>query len=263
MKTIIYYFSATGNSLVLARKIGTGLGNTELVAIPQALHGTINTDVERIGLVFPVYAWGMPRIVLDFVKRLKLQKDQYVFAVATCGAVPGGTLKKLGKLVRKNGGRLAAGFAVKEAAYALLGGGNPLMKLIAKIAKPISRNGAERLPEILTAVQNNQSHRPEISSALINLIATSFYGMALQFFKTADKAFWVNDACTGCQVCARLCPRNNIEIVAGRPTWKHDCELCFGCVQWCPNAAIQYQEGSVGKPRSHNPGVTLDDVLLR
>jgi flavodoxin len=37
METMIFYFSATGNSLAVARSIADGLGNTELVSIPQAM----------------------------------------------------------------------------------------------------------------------------------------------------------------------------------------------------------------------------------
>ncbi|HYH01908.1 MAG TPA: EFR1 family ferrodoxin, partial [Bacillota bacterium] len=114
MKTKIFYFSATGNSLALARKIGAGLGDAELISIPRVLQEPVTIDVERVGLVFPVYAWGMPRIVHDFVKRLQIHTNPYIFAVATCAGVPGGGLKELAKIIRKKGGVLAAGFAVNE-----------------------------------------------------------------------------------------------------------------------------------------------------
>ena len=37
MKTVIYYLSATGNSLYTARFLQTSLENTELRSIPEAL----------------------------------------------------------------------------------------------------------------------------------------------------------------------------------------------------------------------------------
>lgn len=55
MKTEIYYFTGTGNSLVVARDLTKEL-NGELIAIPSVMSKeTINIDAEVIGIVFPVY----------------------------------------------------------------------------------------------------------------------------------------------------------------------------------------------------------------
>jgi flavodoxin len=75
MITQIFYFSATGNSLALARNIAMELGETELISIPKVSGNCVTATAPRIGLVFPVYAWGLPRIVADFIKELKLDKD--------------------------------------------------------------------------------------------------------------------------------------------------------------------------------------------
>ncbi len=58
MKTRIYYFSSTGNSLHVSRVIASGLKDTEIIPIPSVIEGKIETDSTDIGLVFPVYAWG-------------------------------------------------------------------------------------------------------------------------------------------------------------------------------------------------------------
>lgn len=60
-------------------------------------------DGEIIGFVYPVYVWAPPRIVLDFISRLKLRnyKDQYVFSAATCGDDTGNLLKVLRKSLQK------------------------------------------------------------------------------------------------------------------------------------------------------------------
>ena len=115
MKTSIYYFSGTGNSLAVARSIANELGETDVIPIPKAMHGDPDLAAPRLGLVFPVYVWGLPRTVADFVKQLKPHNGQYVFAVTTCGGTPGGTLLQLQRLLRKNGSDLDAGFVVREA----------------------------------------------------------------------------------------------------------------------------------------------------
>ena len=100
--------------MAATRSIAAGLGEAELISIPTVMAGRINAAAPKIGLVFPVYAWGLPRIVADFVKKLKLNKEQYVFAVATSGGTPAGTLRQLQKMLQQSGADWAAGFVVKK-----------------------------------------------------------------------------------------------------------------------------------------------------
>src|SRR5690554_2082546 len=52
MKTVIYYFTGTGNSLAAARKVAAALGETELVPIASLAitPGTITPDADRVGI---------------------------------------------------------------------------------------------------------------------------------------------------------------------------------------------------------------------
>lgn len=96
MNTTIFYFSATGNSLNIARNIADKLGNCELIPIAKAIRNEkISTNTSRIGFIFPVFAWGMPRIVEEFVNKLNINNNAYIFAVASCVAIQGNTLKDL------------------------------------------------------------------------------------------------------------------------------------------------------------------------
>ena len=87
MKTVIYYFTGTGNSLAAARKIAAALGDTELVPIASlaGTHGEIAPGAERVGIAFPVYFAGLPAMVASFAARLRPGQARYVFAVATYG----------------------------------------------------------------------------------------------------------------------------------------------------------------------------------
>jgi len=67
MKNVIYYFTGTGNSLAVAKKIAAALGECELVPI-ASLRDTpaIAPDAERVGIVCPVYFLGLPLMVAEF-----------------------------------------------------------------------------------------------------------------------------------------------------------------------------------------------------
>ncbi|MDD5488961.1 MAG: hypothetical protein PHH49_08415 [Candidatus Omnitrophica bacterium] len=38
---------------------------------------------------------------------------------------------------------------------------------------------------------------------------------------------------------------------------------CFACINWCPEAVIEYGKGTAGKGRYHHPDVKLEDVIRK
>lgn len=262
MGTKIFYFTGTGNSLAVAKDIANKLDNTELISIPAVINEKIEPIAESIGIIFPVYMWGIPNMVVEFVKKLNLTESQYIFAVATCAGQPGETLVQLQKLLQNKGSNLQAGFAVLETA-------NTIQKdnIFIKTAMMIERNtkitvsGKERLSEIIETVKNKKEHRPETSSTLLNKYGNFIYGMAISRINTMGN-FWVNKNCNLCLNCERICPSNNIEIKDDKPVWNQNCEFCQACVQWCPKEAIHIEREDLNR-RYHNPAIKVKDLILR
>ena len=82
---MIFYFSGTGNSAWVARQLAEGQ-NEELFSIAVEIDKNKEYKLregEKVGFVFPVYAWGPPEIVLRFIRRLKMTKPEYLFFVCT------------------------------------------------------------------------------------------------------------------------------------------------------------------------------------
>ena len=79
-----------------------------------------------------------------------------------------------------------------------------------------------------------------------------------------DRSIKVNDKCNGCGTCAVVCPACNIEIENSRPAFKHKCEVCFACDEWCPRQAIQHWSRSWKDGiKYHHPDVTIKDMMLK
>jgi len=77
MRRTIFYFSATGNSLEIARKIAKELGDCAIKPMAaQAPGETAGGLGEYVGFIFPVFYNGLPRLVKRFVERLALNPEK-------------------------------------------------------------------------------------------------------------------------------------------------------------------------------------------
>lgn len=265
MKNVIYYFSATGNSLNVAKSVQKGIKDFELKSIANDLASKSEESrelkgIERLGFIFPVYAWGMPRIIEDFIKRLKSVKAEYIFAIATCGGTPGKTLLVLNKYLKKYDVSLSNAFTVNEGAYTFLEE-NIFMNIIPKVAVSTPKKFSDRRKEVIDSIKTKSNGKIESSGYLANGIGNILHGFAIKNFKTMDQDFWINDNCNDCNQCINICPRENIEIRDGKKVWLSNCEFCFACLQWCPKEAIEYSKESIGKVRQHNSNTKIDELL--
>jgi ferredoxin len=262
MKTVIYYFTGTGNSLSVAQKICAGLSDCERIPVASldGTTGTIAPAADRVGIVCPVYFAGLPAMVARFASRLDLSRAGYTFAVVTFGGSGAGpTLRQLDGILRATSGRgLDAGYAVK------MPGNNVLLYAppegekrdrilaaadgqVAKIIKTIDRGIMQELPRFLPT----------------QLLHALMYPRFIRTVHDADRQFSVSDACTSCGTCVAVCPAGNIELVDKKPVWQHRCELCCACIQLCPVQAIQAGKKTETRGRYRNPAVPVAELKLR
>ena len=71
---MIYYFSGNGNSAHVAHQLAR-LTHDRARFIPRA--GKAETTADIFGLVFPIHAWGMPRVVEAFLRQLRTDRTPY------------------------------------------------------------------------------------------------------------------------------------------------------------------------------------------
>lgn len=268
MNTVVYYFSATGNSLVIARQLADKIENTTLVSIAR-LDPAEKTDgtADRIGFVFPVYAWGPPRIMTEFLERNSLSRNQYVFAIATCGGTPGGTLNQVKRILYRKGISLSSGFVLNTGSYPVQDDVAPmhLMRFLGK-ANPSYHYGnspEERMHAIVETIEYRCVNKPEVNSGIANMVGHSLHSVAIRVFGKTGGRMRISESCTGCGICERICPRSNITLNDSTPVWGESCEGCLACVQWCPAAAIDVGEKTTGRIRRHNAAVKATDLMTR
>ncbi|MBP7056442.1 MAG: EFR1 family ferrodoxin [Candidatus Omnitrophica bacterium] len=254
----IYYFSATGNSLVVARDLAKELGGADLLPITKAVQDSGEVKYETIGIVFPAYMFGLPLIVADFARNISITKGSYVFAVATYGGIPGRPISMIRDILAKRGINLSAGFGVR-----MPGNYTPLYEAIPDAQqKDMFAREKSKVKDIASLVNIKAPGPFEEERRLVGTIlhALLHKGGSSQIPR-ADSGFWVNDKCTSCGLCARVCPVGDIEIKDKRPQWLGHCQHCMACLQWCPVEAIQYKKNTPGRKRYRHPLVTADDII--
>jgi ferredoxin/flavodoxin len=257
MRTQIFYFSGTGNSLYAAKKIAAELGETRITSIAKVIDAEIDTSYDRVGIVFPVYMWGPPGIVSEFAAKLKFS-GKYFFAVATCGGLAGGALTLLEKGLASRGIELSAGFAVTMPDnYIPIQGAMPLDK-----QKRTLYNASLKLKKIGEIVKTGRKTRVESGFFLVNWLGSFVNFLAAKRVPSMDSKFRADEKCDGCGLCRDICPVGDIEIENGKPKWLNRCQQCFACLQWCPREAIQYGKVSIGRKRYRNPYVTIKDMRV-
>jgi len=260
MPTIIYYFTGTGNSLKCARDIAGRLGRTTLVPMQAVRDKKVFPEADCIGLVFPVYAWGLPYAVKRFIKRLSgKNKKRYIFAVATSGGRVAGALVLARKKLRARGLRLSAGFSVVMPTNMIL-----MHETSEEKQKMLFESMKVKVSEIILAVKSREFRKVETGSLSDRILRTGIiYRFASPIFSQMDRLFRTDQSCTGCGLCSRVCPTHNIEMRNGIPKWKHCCEMCLSCLNLCPNKALQCGKMTEGKERYKNPYVDVKDLMYR
>lgn len=259
MRTAIYYFTGTGNTLAVARSLASELGNTELVPIASVIqHEPIVVSADAVGIAFPVYFLDIPGIVREFIQKICISRTQYVFGIATCGERPGGALFNLKSIVGEKGALLSAGFAfVMPENYIgpvdLMGDAPHRQEKYAAAQSRISAVAAAIRERRQTVPEGNGSAILRIGGSIARTLATIFYDTPGRLHAT--------EKCNRCRTCERICPTHNITVGNDAVRWGKTCTQCYTCIHWCPAGAIEIGGRTTGKPRYHHPDVTLADML--
>jgi len=235
MKKVIYYFSGTGNSLRAAIKIAEEIGGAEIVSVRCNSDEIMAQHYDVIGFVCPVYEWDIPGAMREFVEKLKINSDAYIFMVATYIAVHGRCFETMAELLNAKGVRLCYSRAIRCVAS----------QCVAYPPFPPEKLMIPYMERMMKKVGKEIGEKKERAYPHMSFLTRKLYpkvmGPYMEVEKEYDKGFFADERCIGCGVCAKVCPTQNITLQQKRPTWNHHCHGCNACVVYCPMKAVQFK----------------------
>lgn len=258
----IVYFTGTGNSLKVAKDIVSRMEDFQLCKVSQFRNEKeMEIKSKFLGIVFPVYYSRMPLIMDEFVRKLNISRDTYVFAAATYAGAPAQALVKLDAILKYKESKLSSGFLFRMPSSNIFSFNT---KVKEKQNKIFGRE-EKKVKKVCELIRKREELKPETSKLVFDIVIDKM------FIKTTDKImdnlhmrdekFWVNEKCNGCGLCEKICPVSNIEFDLNKPTWKHKCEQCAACIEWCPKQAIQWGNKTLKRSRYRNPNVKISELI--
>ena len=231
---MIYYFTGAGNSRYVAQRIAQALGDT-VAFMPEHIPATVPDNGEPVGFVFPVYFWGIPTVVDRFARQLIIEGSHYTFTVLTPSGSSGDAVSLFEKALRRP---VDARFSVlMPDTYC------PMFECGDRAKNEAVLERAEgEIDNVIAQLKSRTTGDLDLHHGMGRLYTVTMYPL---YKRTTTRRFAVSDACTGCGLCAKLCPDKFITIEDGRPVWRAGhCNLCFACLHHCPTFAIQYGRNS-------------------
>ena len=250
---MLFYFTATGNSLYVARQL-----DESPISIAQELRAQPRRyEAEAIGIVAPVYYHEMPDPVKEFVRTSEFACD-YFFIVGTYGNKHGGFAELTRSFLDDCG---------KEAAYinTIIMVDNALPGY--DVAEQLRIDSEKHVDEHIAGMRADIEARkrfiqPVAQADLDHHFNSVAHGRIAP--TDEDPLYRVSGTCTGCGTCAKVCPMNCIKMERGRPVYSYDkCATCMACIHACPTKSIKFATLSEKNPGVHyrNPHVTLSDLI--
>lgn len=249
MSTVIYRFSATGNSYTTAELLAQGLGRCRQVSVASTFGKPyVVEEAGCVGFVFPVYYGNMPYSVREMISRMVFKNDAYIFIFTTWRGHAGQVAQRMDQLLRTRGQKLSLALGIPMPGNSFINephvDAGYLAKQAENVAAQIGALRERRVEDYFTA---------EILPLTPVDYPRNFRGI------TAD------DNCNGCGSCTHVCPRNNITIENGRAVIGDNCATCLACFHWCPAEAIymSLQENIARRPKYRHPDVTFSDIAFQ
>jgi len=248
----ICYFTATGNCLYVARRIGGTLRS-----IPQIMRQErIEIEDDAVGIVAPVYAVEMPMMVKAFLEKARIRTD-YFFFIYTYGMGYAEAFTHVEVTARKVGLTLSYINAIQMVDNYI-----PFFDMREQIDTLPAKNVEGQIERVVRDIAERRLKPVRVTEANLAEMARWTRNHAANILKKDTAlSYTVNDDCVRCGICAKVCPANNIEVTEDGVRFSDHCEVFYACLHNCPKHAI-HMSLEAGTTQFRNEHVTLKDIIL-
>lgn len=247
----ICYFTASGNCLYVARRIGGSL-----LSIPKLMRQeTIEIEDDAVGIVCPCYNCEMPMMVRDFIRKAHIRAE-FFFFIYTYGAGFGEAYAHAKLAAEEAGLTLSYVNAVQMVDNFI-----PYFDMQEQIDTLPKKNVDGQLEAICGDISARKTVDVKIN-ALTKVQMGMYHKRLAEKWLRKDTAlsYTVNDSCIRCGICAKVCPANNITVTPDGVKFSDHCEVCYACLHNCPKHAI-HMPLEAGTAQFRNEHVTLNDII--
>ncbi len=240
----ILYFSSTGNSLYIAKKVKERLGGS-ILYIPS--YNENCNEFDKIIIVTPIYSFGMPLPVLDLLPRLN--KTAGIIVIQNYGGMVSGADGLFYNYAKGLGLNIKSVYTMKMPENYTL-----VMSPPSFYKNMTLKSADKRIFRIVSAIEQQRYIIPKNKRT-----KEETYLKNKANWHLISERFSVTDKCVKCQKCVSICPSHNITYNDGKITFGENCIACLGCFHRCPQHAIIYNSKD-NKKRYINPNVEEKDI---
>ena len=243
----VFYFTGTGNSLAVTKRIGG-----TLISIPQVIDSDNPHYMDDvIGVVFPVYWATAPDMVLKFIETAKFECE-YLFLLATHGGGAAASLKTVQRLAGRNGYQ----FSYLDD-IGMIDNSMSSASIEAQIAKQSKEKFESKMAVILKNIASRKQNHDKNTSIFWG--AFTFVVSKIPNYEKFPQKYLIDDKCNLCKTCSKVCPAGNVEV-NDKVNFSKLCTGCLACLHNCPENAIHLKrERSAARWR--HPEVTLKEII--
>lgn len=254
---IIFYFTGTGNSLYVAKRIKERFKSAKLESIADAMRNdNFNyDDYDVVGFVTPLYFMGMPKVVKEFINKISISKASYIFTIITRAYTKGMILIDIKSILKAKDKELNYGeYITFPDCYIRWDQAHS-----EKSQEKIFYNAEIKIGQIKKQIKNKENYIVKEGS-ILNIVALIVYNTWKSTLRAKGKTFKVSNECTKCGICIKSCPMQNIIFKNEELKWESNCQDCMACVQNCPNKAIYFDCLTKKKRRYKNPNIKRTEL---